>query len=451
MNISLQNTDKVSATLTVKLDKSDYQEKVDKALKKLRQNVNMPGFRPGMVPMGLVKKQFGRGVMAEEINKLLQEKVFEYIRENNLKVLGEPLPDEEKQQPVDFDHQEEYEFVFDLALAPEFKTELSKDDVVPYYDINVSDEMVGRQVSSYRQRGGKYEKVEDYQDKDMLKGHIAELDADGNVKDGGLQVEDVVMMPSYFKDEEQKSLFAGAKVGAVVKFNPYKAYDGSAVELSSFLKIAKESIEEHKGEFSFQINEITRFVEAELTQELFDQVFGKDVVKTEEEFKSKIRETIQTQLVGDSDYKFLVDVRNLLVSKIGKLEFNDALLKKIMLLNNRDKGEEFVTENYDKSIEELTWHLIKEQLVKENAIKVEQNDIVEQAKKTTIAQFAQYGMINLPDEMLNNYANEMLKKQETVQAMVDRAIESKLAVALKDKVTLDHKGIEMEEFTKMFE
>ena len=397
MNISLQNTDKVSATLTVKLDKSDYQEKVDKALKKLRQNVNMPGFRPGMVPMGLVKKQFGRGVMAEEINKMLQEKVFEYIRENNLKVLGEPLPDEEKQQPVDFDHQEEFEFVFDLALAPEFATELSKDDVVPYYDINVSDEMVDRQVSSYRQRGGKYEKVEEYQDRDMLKGHIAELDADGNVKDGGLQVE------------------------------------------------------EYKGDFSFQINEITRFVEAELTQELFDEVFGKDTVKTEEEFKSKIRETIQTQLVGDSDYKFLVDVRNLLVSKIGKLEFNDALLKKIMLLNNRDKGEEFVTENYDKSIEELTWHLIKEQLVKENEIKVEQNDIVEQAKKTTIAQFAQYGMINLPEDMLNNYANEMLKKQETVQAMVDRAIEAKLAVALKDKVTLEHKGIDMEEFTKMFE
>lgn len=451
MNISLQNTDKVTASLTVKLDKSDYQERVDKALKKLRQNINMPGFRKGMVPVGLVKKQFGKSVLAEEINKILQEKVYEYIRENKVNILGEPLPNEEKQQPINFDSQEEFEFIFDVALAPEFKTELSKDDVVTYYDIEVSDEMIDRQVSSYRQRGGKYEKVDAYQDKDMLKGHLAELDENGNVKDGGLKVEDVVLMPSYFKNDEQKQLFADTKVNDVVVFNPYKAYDGSQVELSSFLKVKKEDVESYKGDFSFQVNEITRFVEAELTQELFDQVFGEGNVKSEEEFKAKIRETIQTQLVNDSDYKFLLDVRNLLVNKIGKLEFNDDLLKKIMLINNRDKGEEFVAENYDRSIQELTWHLIKEQLVKENEIKIEQKDVVDQAKKATIAQFAQYGMINVPDDVLNNYANEMLKKQETAQAMVDRSIEAKLSEVLKEKVTLEHKSIAMEEFTKMFD
>lgn len=451
MNISLQNTDKVTASLTVKLDKSDYQERVDKALKKLRQNINMPGFRKGMVPVGLVKKQFGKSVLAEEINKILQEKVYEYIRENKVNILGEPLPNEEKQQPINFDSQEEFEFIFDVALAPEFKTELSKDDMVTYYDIEVSDEMIDRQVSSYRQRGGKYEKVDAYQDKDMLKGHLAELDENGNVKDGGLKVEDVVLMPSYFKNDEQKQLFADTKVNDVVVFNPYKAYDGSQVELSSFLKVKKEDVESYKGDFSFQVNEITRFVEAELTQELFDQIFGEGNVKSEEEFKAKIRETIQTQLVNDSDYKFLLDVRNLLVNKIGKLEFNDDLLKKIMLINNRDKGEEFVAENYDRSIQELTWHLIKEQLVKENEIKIEQKDVVDQAKKATIAQFAQYGMINVPDDVLNNYANEMLKKQETAQAMVDRSIEAKLSEVLKEKVTLEHKSIAMEEFTKMFD
>lgn len=451
MNVSLQNIDKVSALLTVKLEKADYQERVEKALKDLRRRVNMPGFRQGMVPMGLIKKQYGKAVLAEEINKILQEKVYEYVRENKINMLGEPLPNEEKQPVIDFATQEEFEFVFDIALAPEFKAELSKEDTVPFYNIQVSDEMIDRQMSSYKQRTGKYEKVESYQDKDMVKGHLAELDENNNVKEGGLQVEDAIMMPSYFKNDEQKALFNGAKENDVLTINPSVAYDGSEVELSSLLKIKKEEVVEHKGNFSFQITEITRFVEGELTQELFDEVFGEGVVKSEEEFRAKTKESMASQLEGDSNYRFLVDVRNLLVEKIGKLEFPDALLKKIMYLNNKDKGEAFVEENYDKSIEQLTWHLIKEQLVKDNEIKVEQADVLEQAKRTTRAQFAQYGMINVPEDVVTNYAQEMLKKQETVQAMVDQSVEAKLALALKDKVTLENKEVSMEEFTKLFE
>lgn len=451
MNVSLQNIDKVSALLTVKLEKADYQERVEKALKDLRRRVNMPGFRQGMVPMGLIKKQYGKAVLAEEINKILQEKVYEYVRENKINMLGEPLPNEEKQPVVDFATQEEFEFVFDIALAPEFKAELSKEDTVPFYNIQVSEEMIDRQMSSYKQRTGKYEKVESYQDRDMVKGHLAELDENNNVKEGGIQVEDAIMMPSYFKNDEQKALFNGAKENDVLTINPSVAYDGSEVELSSLLKIKKEEVAEHKGNFSFQITEITRFVEGELTQELFDEVFGEGVVKSEEEFRAKTRESMASQLEGDSNYRFLVDVRNLLVEKIGKLEFPDALLKKIMYLNNKEKGEAFVEENYDKSIEQLTWHLIKEQLVKENEIKVEQADVLEQAKRTTRAQFAQYGMINVPEDVVANYAQEMLKKQETVQAMVDQSVEAKLALALKDKVTLENKEVSMEEFTKLFE
>lgn len=451
MNVSLQNIDKVSALLTVKLEKADYQERVEKALKDLRRRVNMPGFRQGMVPMGLIKKQYGKAVLAEEINKILQEKVYEYVRENKINMLGEPLPNEEKQPVIDFATQEEFEFVFDIALAPEFKAELSKEDTVPFYNIQVSDEMIDRQMSSYKQRTGKYEKVESYQDKDMVKGHLAELDENNNVKEDGLQVEDAIMMPSYFKNDEQKALFNGAKENDVLTINPSVAYDGSEVELSSLLKIKKEEVAEHKGNFSFQITEITRFVEGELTQELFDEVFGEGIVKSEEEFRAKTKESMASQLEGDSNYRFLVDVRNLLVEKIGKLEFPDALLKKIMYLNNKDKGEAFVEENYDKSIEQLTWHLIKEQLVKDNEIKVEQADVLEQAKRTTRAQFAQYGMINVPEDVVTNYAQEMLKKQETVQAMVDQSVEAKLALALKDKVTLENKEVSMEEFTKLFE
>lgn len=448
MNISLQNVDKVSAVLTVQIEKADYQEKVEKTLKKLRQNVNMPGFRKGMVPMTLLKKQYGTSVLVEEVDKLMQEKVNEYIRENKVNMLGAPLP---KESNVDFANDENFEFSFDIALAPEFTVDLSAADTIDYYDINVTDEMVDQQVKLYTQRTAKYEKVEDYQDNDLLKGLLAELDENGNTKEGGIQVEGAVMMPTYMKNDDQKAVFNGAKVNTVLVFNPSVAFDNNEAELSSLLKIKKEEVGAHTGNFSFQIEEITRMIPGDLNQELFDQVLGEGKAHSEEEFRAQIKETIAKQYEADSDYKFLIDVRSYVSGKIGKLQFADELMKRIMLENNKDKGEEFVSEHYEKSLEELTWHLIKEKLVAANGIKIEQADINEMAKEATRAQFAQYGMINVPDELLDNYSKEMLKKRESVEALVNRAVESKLAEALKAQVTLNHKAVSAEEFNKMFE
>ena len=445
----MQNVDKVSALLTVNIEKADYQEKVEKLLKKYRQQVNMPGFRKGMVPMSLIKKQFGKSAMAEEVDKLMQDAVNNYIRENKVNMLGMPLPNEEKMQTIDFDVQENFEFVFDIALAPEFKAEVSEQDAIDFYTITVSDEMVNSQVDMYAQRAAKYEKVEEYADRDMVKGLLAELDENGNTKEGGIQVEGAVMMPSYMKNDEQKAIFATAKVNDVLVFNPNAAFDGNEAELSSLLKIKREEVAEMKSNFSFQIEEITRAVPAALTQELFDQVFGEGAVSSEEEFRGKIKEGIAAQFLADSNYKFLLDARTYLMNKVGKLEFPDALLKKIMLMNNEDKGESFVEENYEKSLEELTWHLIKEQLVEAFEIKVEQADVLEMAKENTRMQFAQYGMMSIPEEMLENYAKEMLKKKENVEGLVNRAVETKLAAALKGKVALNNKEVSMEEFNNL--
>ena len=445
----MQNVDKVSALLTVNIEKADYQEKVEKLLKKYRQQVNMPGFRKGMVPMSLIKKQFGKSAMAEEVDKLMQDAVNNYIRENKVNMLGMPLPNEEKMQTIDFDVQENFEFVFDIALAPEFKAEISEQDAIDFYTITVSDEMVNSQVDMYAQRAAKYEKVEEYADRDMVKGLLAELDENGNTKEGGIQVEGAVMMPSYMKNDEQKAIFATAKVNDVLVFNPNAAFEGNEAELSSLLKIKREEVAEMKSNFSFQIEEITRAVPAALTQELFDQVFGEGAVSSEEEFRGKIKEGIAAQFMADSNYKFLLDARTYLMNKVGKLEFPDALLKKIMLMNNEDKGESFVEENYEKSLEELTWHLIKEQLVEAFEIKVEQADVLEMAKENTRMQFAQYGMMSIPEEMLENYAKEMLKKKENVEGLVNRAVETKLAAALKGKVALNNKEVSMEEFNNL--
>lgn len=450
MNVSLQNIDKVSAVLTVKLEKADYQERVEKSLKNIRQKAQIPGFRKGMVPLTLIKKMSGKAVLAEEVNKLLSETVYNYMRENDLNILGEPLPSE--QQPeIDFGTMEEFEFLFDLALAPEFELEVSAADKVDYYDIEVTDEMVDNQVKAYTQRNGKYEKVDAYQDNDMLKGLLAELDAEGNTKEGGIQVEGAVMMPTYMKNDDQKTIFNGAKVNDVLVFNPNTAWDGNAAELASLLKIDKEAAAEVKADFSYQVEEVTRFMPGELTQEIFDQVCGKDVVKTEEEFRSKVKEAIAHQFEADSDYKFLIDARTVLTAKVGQLQYADMLMKRIMRLNNPDKDENFLDESYAKSIEELTWHLIKEKLVKANGIKVEQEDILNTAKEATRAQFAQYGMLSVPEDIIENYAKETLKKKESVEGLVNRAVEVKLTAALKSQVTLEHKAISAADFNEMFE
>ena len=451
MEITLQNVSDVKGMLTVKLVKADYEPKVEKALKAFRQKANIPGFRPGMVPMGLIKKQYGSAVKAEEINKMLQEAVYSYLKENKVDMLGEPLPNEDQQKTLDFDTMEELEFLYDIALAPKFDAALTSADTLPYYTIEISDEMVSNQVNMYTQRNGRYEKVEEYADNDMVKGLMCQLDENGNTVEGGIQAEDAVVLPKYMKNAAQTALFEGTKVGDVITINPREAYDGNEAELASLLKISKEEAANVNSNFSYQIGEITRYVPGDLTQEIFDQVYGEGAVNSEEEFRARVKEDLTKQFVPESDYKFLIDVREYVMNRIGELKFADDVLKRIMHINNPDKDDAYVDEHYANTIKELSWHLVKEQLVEKAGIKLEENDLLNQAKENVRAQFAQYGMTNVPEDMLTNYATEMLKKKESIEGLVNRAIETRLAAALKQEVTLDSKSVSLEEFNKMFE
>ena len=451
MEITLQNVSDVKGMLTVKLVKADYEPKVEKALKTFRQKANIPGFRPGMVPMGLIKKQYGSAVKAEEINKMLQEAVYSYLKENKVDILGEPLPNEDQQKQLDFDTMDELEFLYDLALAPKFDATLTAEDTLPYYTIQISDEMVNNQVNMYTQRNGRYEKVEEYADNDMVKGLMCQLDENGNTVEGGIQAEDAVVLPKYMKNAAQTALFEGTKVGDVITINPREAYDGNEAELASLLKISKEEAANVNGNFSYQIAEITRYVPGDLTQEIFDQVYGEGAVSSEEEFRARVKEDLTKQFVPESDYKFLIDVREYVMNRIGELKFADDVLKRIMHINNPDKDDAYVDEHYANTIKELSWHLVKEQLVEKAGIKLEENDLLEQAKANVRAQFAQYGMTNVPEDMLTNYATEMMKKKESIEGLVNRAIETRLAASLKQTVKLDEKSVSLEEFNKMFE
>ncbi len=450
MNISFEAPDKINGLMTITLEKDDYQGEVEKTLKDYRKRANIPGFRPGQTPMSLIKRQYGAAVKVDVVNKMLGEKLYGYVRENKIQMLGEPLPSDQ-QKPLNFESEEPLEFKFDIAVAPEFKAALSGKDKVDYYNITVDDKLIDQQVEMYQSRAGQYEKVEQYDEKerDMLKGDLRELDEKGNVKEGGITVADAVLMPQYMKVEDQKKLFDGAKLGDIITWNPRKAYPESDVEVSSLLKIQKEDVKDHEGDFTYQITEISRFVKAEINQQLFDQTFGEGTVKDEKEFRQKIADIISQQFKADSDYQFLQDVRKHMEKKVGKLEFPEAILKRVMLNNNKDKGADFVEKNFEASIKELGWHLIKEQLVEAQGIKVEEDDLKSVAKEAARAQFAQYGMSNVPDEYLENYAAEMLKKRENVDGLVDRAVDVKLTAALKGVVKLNEKDITLEDFQKM--
>ena len=449
MEIKFEKTSAVAAELTIEMEKADYQERVEKALKNYRKKAAMPGFRPGQVPLSLLKKRFGGEVTAEEVQKLLSEKLYGYLREEKIDMLGDPLASE-KQQAVDFEA-EKLVFIFDIALAPQFDAKLTAKDKIPYYTIEITDEMVDSQVKAYTQRGGHYDKVDTFQEGDMTKGHIAQLDEQGNILEGGIQKEDAVILPGYFKNDDQKKNFEGVQANTVLTFNPAQAYENSAIELSTLLGITKEEAENVRGDFSYQITEITRWMPAELNQEFFDSVFGEGAVKSEEEFRARVKEQLQEQFAEDSEFRFLIDVREYLEKRIGDLEWPDELLKRIMRANNPDKEESYVEENYAGSIKELLWHLIKEQLADQTGIKVEQADVLETAKAQTRAQFAQYGMGNVPDELITKYASEQLQKKEQAEALVARTVEHKLREALKPIVKLQQKTVSMEAFHKLFE
>ena len=450
MKISFENADKVNGKLTLIVEEEDYKEKVEKKLKEYRQKANVPGFRPGHAPMGLIKRQFGTAIKLDEINKLLSDGINNYIKENQIAMLGEPLP-ASGQEPQDLDAAGPYEFSFDIAVAPEFTVGLTKDDKLPYYDIEVSDDIVDQHINMLASRNGHYEKAEEYDEekRDMLIGDLRQLDAEGNTLEGGITVSEAQLMPKYIKVEEQKALFDKVRLGDIITFNPKKAYPESDAEVAGLLKMKKEEVGEIDSDFSFQVTEISRYESAPIDQALFDQVFGEGTVASEKEFREKIAAGLKPQFVSEADFKFLQDVRKYVEDKVGELTFPEEMLKRIMKNNNKDMDEKFLEEHFADSLRDLKWHLIKNQLVGLADVHVDDAAVKATAVAMARAQFAQYGMDNLPEEYLENYAEDLLKKKEYLDRIVDSTVERALTVALKNIVTLDVKKVTLDEFQQI--
>lgn len=450
MNITRENIDQLNAILTVSIEKNDYEATVNDVLKNYRKKANMPGFRPGMVPAGLIKKMYGKAALADEVNKLISKGLNDYIHTEKLNVLGEPLPNEEKQPAIDWDNQTDFSFVFDIGMAPEIAVKLDKEVKMPYYTIAASDDMIEKQLDAYAGRLGENKVVETIGEKDTVRGNFVQLNDDGTELVGGILADKVVIAIDVMKDEEIKASFIGKKAGDVIVFDPVKAYE-SKHEVGHMLNISHEEAENVTGNFSFTIIEVLHFEKAELTSDMFAKIYGEDCgITTVEEFKAKIKAELEENFVYSSNYKFALDSRDALVNAI-QFDLPEAFLKRWILATNEKMTEEQINNDFANFMLDLKWQLIKDVIVKDNELKITEDDVRALAKEMALMQFRQYGLNNVSDEHLENYANHMLKSEEERRKLVSRKQEDLILAAIKEKVTLETSEISYDEFNKMLE
>jgi len=449
MNITQENTGKLNAILHVKVEQEDYSERVDHVLKDYRRQARVDGFRPGKVPMGIIKKMYYTPVLVDEVNKLVSESLFKYLKDNDVSILGEPLPHRDEEQKIDFGKDTEFEFKFDLGLAPELNLEVTAKDKVPYYTIKVEKQQQQEYKDSLLQRFGEFRTVEKAGDDELIKGILVKVDKEGNVVENGILVEDVSMSLEMMKDDDQKILFSGTSAGDEVIFDVKKAYPNDT-ELASLLKIDRNEVAMLEGTFKCRIKEVLKFEKAVAGQEFYDRVYGEGEVKTEEEFKKRITDEISLNYERESEYRFMVDARETLIKK-AKIELPVEFLKRWMVETNEQLTEEQVNNDFDKYEDDFRWQLIKEHLLKQQDIKVTEQEALEAAKSMALNQYLQYGISNVPEDYLENYAREMMSKPEEARKFYEQKGEEKLISYIKSTVKLDEKEVSSEKFRKLYE
>lgn len=450
MNITRENIDNVNAVINIAIEKADYEKQVADVLKDYRQKASIPGFRPGKAPKGLIQKKFGTGVLVEEVNKLLSQNLSKYLVDEKLPVLGEPLPNEERQAQIDWENDEDFTFTFDVALAPEINVSLDKRNKFKYYNIAVSDEMIAQQEEMAASQLGQNVPVDEAKENSSVRGNFVQLDEEGNEVEDGIAPEGVLLAVDKIKDEEVKNAFVGCKNDDVMIFDPVKAFDNRH-EVGHMLNISHEEADELNSEFRFTVTEVLQFEKAELNEELFKNLYGEETeVKTIEDFRARIKEDIANSLVYSSEHKFTLDTRDALVEKID-VELPEAFLKRWLIAANKELSVEQVENDFDNFILDLKWQLIKDAIAKENDITVTPEEADAFAKRMALAQFQQYGMHDVPEEQLESFAKMIMEKPEEQERIYKKVQEDKVVAHVKEKVTLDEEEVSQEEFNKMMQ
>jgi len=448
MNIIRENVDEVNILLKIKIEKSDYGEPVAKSLKEYRKNAAIPGFRPGKVPEGIIRKRFGKSILAEEVNKILSESLSKFIVDEKLPILGEPLPNEENQKPIDFENDEDFEFAFDIGLAPEVNITLDKRSKFDYYTIKVDEEMIDKQVEAICSQHGTNEPAPEVVENAMARGDFAQLGEEGNEVEEGIRPEGVLLAIERIKDSEIKSAFTGKKVGDRVVFDPVKAFENRH-EVGHMLNISHEDAEALNSNFSFIIKEINVFKPAEVNEDLFKKVYGEDSeVKTVKDFRGKVKEEIAGSLKQSSEYKFSIDTRDALINKTD-MALPEAFLKRWLKAKNEKLTDEQVENEFGSFLNDLRWQIITDTIIKENDLKVSDEEALDYARRVAVSQFYQYGMYNATNEQVDSFAKMMLEKQEERERLYRKLYEDKVMAVVKEKVSLREKEVTNDEFTRM--
>lgn len=448
MNITRENTDNVNAVIKITIEKPDYEPRLEQKLKEYRQKADMPGFRPGKAPIGLIKKRFGKSLLIDEVNNLLSQKLTGYLMEEKLQILGEPLPNEEQQTPIDWDKDENFEFVFDIALAPEFEVALDEKDKINYYKIKVSDEMIDQQVDMITSQMGQNKEVDEVKEEGLVRGDFVQLDEEGNEIEDGIRPEGVLLAIDLIKDKDIQSKFIGKKKGDIIIFDPVKAYE-DVHEVQHMLNISHEQAHDLNSEFKFTIKETLEFEKAELNEELYKKIYGEGTdIKTEEDLRKRLAEELASNLVHSSEQRFAMDTRDTLVEKMNP-ELPEAFLKRWLRVANKDVTEEQIENDFDGFLKDLKWQLIKDKIINENELEVEEEEAFDFAKQLAQAQYAQYGIPNVPEDQLESFAKMILEKQEEKERIYNKLLEDKVVGVVKDKVSVDEKEVTQEEFTEL--
>ncbi len=451
MNIKKDSLDELNAVLTIKIEKADYEERVENVLKDYRRKARFDGFRPGKVPQGLVNKMYRKPVLIEEINKILGESLGKYLVDEKLNILGEPLPNEEKPVQINWDQDTEFEFSFDIGLAPLLDIGVSEKDKLAYYQIKVDKAEIGKQRDRICSRFGTFKDTDVITDNELIKADLTETDKKGNPVENGIQVEDASISLEVIKDEKTRKKFNGCKADDEITIDVKKAFENET-DLAALLRVDKTKLAEISNNFKIRIRSVSKFVLPEINQELFDQVYGPDMVKSPEEFNARIEEELKSAFERNSDYKFRLDAKDYYIKNFSQ-ELPSAFLKRWLLHTNNGKlNQEQIEQDFDHFVVDLKWQMIKGKVARDNDIKVNEDELVTHVMGVFRQQFVQYyGMADVPAETLEKYARESLSREEERNRYVESYMENKVFEFIQKTVKQDTKEIALEKFNKMFE
>ncbi|MBJ11083.1 MAG: trigger factor [Flavobacteriales bacterium] len=442
MNITQERIDDLNALLKVQISAADYQDKVEAVIKNYRKTANIPGFRKGKVPVGQIKKMYGKAILVEEVNKLIQEAIYNYITENKIEVLGNPLP---TTTDLDWDNTTEFNFEFEMGLSPAFEVNMDKKSKFDYYKIEADKKMVDHYTSDMAKRYGSMINPEKSEKEDLIMGEFTQLDSEGNVLEDGINHSASVALDIVSDKKAQKVLTGVTKDDEVV----VKITNKFSSDVAHMLNISKEDAKILNSNFRFKIKNISRMTPAEMNQDLFDKVFGKDEVKNEKEFKAKIKEEVEKSFVGESDNKLKNDVILHLIDKVN-LELPDTFLKKWLVQTNENGlTAEQVEAEYEQYSKSLKWQLIENKIIKDNDLEVKNEDVVAHTRELIVQNFAQYGQPAPEDKKLDEIAAQVLTNEEERKKVYNQLYDAKTLMLYKEKFKLTEKTVTYDEFVKL--